>query len=230
MIMDNLRVLVVDDENEIRRFLRASLSAHGNTVIEASSGDEALRKALDNRPDLVILDLGLPDLDGVEITRRIREWSRMPIIILSVRNQETIKIEALDAGADDYLTKPFSIGELLARIRVVMRRVVTPEGDPVYRVGELEIDLARHLVTLSKKEIALTPTEFDLLKTLAKNAGKVMTHRQLIHAVWGTPYEDEDRLLRVNVANIRRKIESNPSKPEYIQTELGVGYRLKETE
>ena len=225
---DSLRILIVDDEIEIRRFLRASLGAHGNTIFEASFGQDALRMALDNRPDLAILDLGLPDVDGVEVTRRIREWSRMPIIILSVRNQEQNKIEALDAGADDYLTKPFGVGELLARIRVVMRRVVTPEGDPVYQVGELVIDLARHKVTVSGKEVVLTPTEFDLLKTLAQNAGKVITHRQLIHQVWGVAYEDEGRLLRVNIANLRRKIEANPSKPMYIQTELGVGYRLKD--
>lgn len=227
---ENLRILIVDDEIEIRRFLRASLTAHGNTVFEASCGQDALRMALDNRPDLAILDLGLPDLDGVEITHRIREWSRMPIIILSVRNQEQNKIEALDAGADDYLTKPFGVGELLARIRVVMRRVVTPEGDPVYKVGDLMIDLARHQVTISGKEVILTPTEFDLLKTLAQNAGKVLTHRHLIHQVWGTSYEDEDRLLRVNIANLRRKIEANPSHPAYILTELGVGYRLKAIE
>ena len=225
---DSLRILIVDDEIEIRRFLRASLGAHGNTIFEASCGQEALRKAIDNRPDLAILDLGLPDVDGVEVTRRIREWSRMPIIILSVRNQEQNKIEALDAGADDYLTKPFGVGELLARIRVVMRRVVTPEGDPVYQVGELVIDLARHRVTVSGKEVDLTPTEFDLLRTLAQNAGKVITHRQLIHQVWGVTYEDEGRLLRVNIANLRRKIEANPSKPMYIQTELGVGYRLRD--
>ena len=227
---ENLRILVVDDEIEIRRFLRASLAAHGNTVFEASNGQDALRMALDNRPDLAILDLGLPDVDGVEVTRRIREWSRMPIIILSVRNQEQNKIEALDAGADDYLTKPFGVGELLARIRVVMRRVVTPEGDPVYQVGELVIDLARHRVTVSEKEVILTPTEFDLLKVLAQNAGKVLTHRHLIHQVWGTTYEDEDRLLRVNIANLRRKIEANASQPTYILTELGVGYRLKAAE
>lgn len=224
---DQLRVIVVDDEIEIRRFLRASLSAHGNLVYEAACGQDALRMAMEQRPDLLILDLGLPDMDGVEVTRRIRDWSRMPIIILSVRNQEQDKIEALDAGADDYLTKPFGVGELLARIRVVMRRVVTPEGDPFYRVGELVVDLSRHLVTLAGKEIALTPTEFDLLKTLAQNAGKVMTHRQLIHQVWGTNYEDEDRLLRVNIANLRKKIETTPSRPMYLQTELGVGYRLK---
>ena len=227
---DNLRIIVVDDEIEILRFLRASLSAHGNTVYEAGCGQDALRLAVDQRPDLMILDLGLPDIDGVEVTRRIREWSKMPIIILSVRNQEQDKIEALDSGADDYLTKPFGVGELLARIRVVMRRVVTVEGDPIYRVGKLEIDLAHHVVTLAEKEIPLTPTEFDLLKALAQNAGKVMTHRQLIHQVWGTIYEDEDRLLRVNIANLRKKIESLPSNPEYIQTELGVGYRLRAQE
>ncbi|NTV36461.1 MAG: response regulator [Anaerolineaceae bacterium] len=224
---DNLRILVVDDEIEIRRFLRASLGSHGNTIFEAPGGQDALRMATDHRPDLVILDLGLPDMDGVEVTRRIREWSTMPIIILSVRNQEQVKIEALDAGADDYLTKPFGVGELLARIRVVMRRVVTPDGNPVYQVGELTIDLARHRVTVSSKEVVLTPTEFDLLKELAQNAGKVLTHRHLIHQVWGTVYEDEDRLLRVNIANLRKKIEVNPSKPEYLVTELGVGYRLR---
>lgn len=224
---DNLRILVVDDEIEIRRFLRASLGMHGNTIFEATNGHDALRMVIDNRPDLTILDLGLPDMDGVEITRRIREWSRMPIIILSVRNQEQIKIEALDAGADDYLTKPFGVGELLARIRVVMRRVVTPEGDAEYQVGELVIDMARHKVSIAGKEVVLTPTEYDLLRTLTQNAGKVLTHRQLIHQVWGAAYEDEDRILRVNIANLRRKIEENPSHPMYILTELGVGYRLK---
>ncbi len=227
---DQLRIIVVDDEIEIRRFLRASLTAHGNTVFEAACGQDALRLAVDQRPDLLILDLGLPDIDGVEVTRRIREWSHLPIIILSVRNQERDKIEALDAGADDYLTKPFGVGELLARIRVVMRRVVTPEGVPLYKVRELEIDLARHRVTLAGQEIGLTPTEFDLLKTLAQNAGKVMTHRQLIHLVWGSTYEDEDRLLRVNIANLRKKIEPNPARPVYLQTELGVGYRLTEND
>jgi two-component system KDP operon response regulator KdpE len=229
-VTDNLRILIVDDEIEIRRFLRATLSAHGNTVFEASCGEEALLMAANNRPDLLILDLGLPDVEGGEVTRRLREWSQMPIIILSVRNQEQDKIQALDTGADDYLTKPFGVGELLARIRVVMRRIVTPEGNSTYSVGNLLVDLARHKVTLSEREITLTPTEFDLLKVLAKNAGRVMTHKQLIHQVWGTAYEDEDRLLRVNIANLRRKLETNPSKPEYILTELGVGYRLKSLE
>jgi two-component system, OmpR family, KDP operon response regulator KdpE len=229
-VTDNLRILIVDDEIEIRRFLRATLSAHGNTVFEASCGEEALQLAANNRPDLLILDLGLPDMEGVEVTRRLREWSQMPIIILSVRNQEQDKIQALDTGADDYLTKPFGVGELLARIRVVMRRIVTPEGNSMYSLGNLLVDLARHKVTLSEREITLTPTEFDLIKVLAKNAGRVMTHKQLIHQVWGTAYEDEDRLLRVNIANLRRKLEINPSKPEYILTELGVGYRLKSLE
>lgn len=223
---ENLRVLIVDDEIEIRRFLRASLNAHGNTVFEASTGQDAQRMALDYRPDLMILDLGLPDTDGVNVTRQVREWSKMPIIILSVRNQEKDKIEALDAGADDYLTKPFGVGELMARIRVVMRRVVTPKGEPIYQVRDLTIDLAHRQINMAGNEIALTPTEYDLLKALAQNAGKVMTHRQLIHIVWGTMYEDADRLLRVNIANIRKKIESNPSKPIYLMTELGVGYRL----
>jgi two-component system KDP operon response regulator KdpE len=223
---ESLRILVVDDEIEIRRFLRASLSVHGYSIFEAQTGNEALQMAVNCRPDLVILDLKLPDLDGVEVTRRLRKWSQIPVIILSVRNQEQDKILALDAGADDYLTKPFGVGELLARIRVVMRRIVTPEGSATYTIGGLTIDLARHKVILNGKEITLTPTEFDLLKALAQNAGKVMTHRHLIHQVWGTVYEDEDRLLRVNIANLRRKIEANPSKPDYILTELGVGYRL----
>jgi two-component system KDP operon response regulator KdpE len=185
---------------------------------------------MDNRPDLLILDLGLPDMDGVEVTRRLREWSQIPIIILSVRDQEQDKIFALDSGADDYLTKPFGIGELLARIRVVMRRVVTPEGVSVFTVGDLSIDLARHKVQLAGSDVTLTPTEYDLLKTMAQNAGRVLTHRHLIHQVWGIAYEDEDRLLRVNIANLRRKIEKDPSKPVYILTELGVGYRLKSTD
>lgn len=222
-----LRILIVDDEIEIRRFLRASLSAHGNTVFEAASGADALQMVMDNRPDLLVLDLGLPDMDGAEVTRRLREWSQIPIIILSVRDQEQDKIFALDSGADDYLTKPFGIGELLARIRVVMRRVVTPEGVSSFTVGDLNIDLARHRVQVGGNDVTLTPTEYDLLKTMAQNAGRVLTHRHLIHQVWGSAYEDEDRLLRVNIANLRRKIEKDPSKPEYIMTELGVGYRLK---
>ncbi len=224
---DQLRVLVVDDEVEIRRFLRVSLTAHGHMVFETNSGQEALRMVVDHRPDLMILDLGLPDMDGVRVTRRIREWSKIPVIILSVRSQEQDKILALDAGADDYLTKPFGVGELLARMRVVMRRVITMEGDPVYRAGDLQVDLSRRLVTVGQREVSLTPTEFDLIKVLAQHAGRVVTHRQLIQQVWGNSYEDADRLLRVNITNLRKKIEANPSKPVHLMTELGVGYRLE---
>jgi two-component system KDP operon response regulator KdpE len=225
---ESFRVLVVDDEPEIRRFLRASLSIHHHEVIEASTGAEALSAAWNNHPDLMILDLGLPDLDGVEVTRRVREWSQIPIIILSVRNREAEKIEALNAGADDYLTKPFGMGELLARVQVIMRRVVSTGTHPVVQIGDLVINLDRHEVTFSGKEIALTPTEFDLLNILVQNAGKVVTQRHLIHKVWGTGYENESRLLRVNISNLRHKIEPNPAQPVYILTELGIGYRMKD--
>jgi two-component system, OmpR family, KDP operon response regulator KdpE len=223
------RILVVDDEPEIRRFLRASLKLHQYEVIEADTGQKALSQVVDQRPDLMILDLGLPDMDGIKITQQVREWSSMPIIILSVRDRESDKINALDAGADDYLTKPFGVGELMARIRVVMRRTNTSSEDPIFHVGELRVDMPRHQVTLAEKEIMLTPTEFDLLRVLIQNAGKVITHRQIIHTVWGTAYEDEARLLRVNISNIRRKIEPNPNQPYYILTELGVGYRMRES-
>jgi two-component system KDP operon response regulator KdpE len=224
----HLRVLIVDDEPEIRRFLRASLKAYQYEVFEADSGVKALAAFSEARPDLVILDLGLPDLDGVEVTRRIRARGETPVIILSVRDREPDKIEALDAGADDYLTKPFGVGELLARMRVVLRRAAPGGQDGVYQVKNLVVDLTRHLVTAAGKEISLTPTEFDLLRVLIQNAGKVMTHRQLIHKVWGTAYEDESRLLRVNISNLRRKIEPDPDQPRYIVTELGVGYRLRD--
>ncbi len=229
MADDTWRVLVVDDELEIRRFLRASLRANGHTVFEAGSGTQALAAVREHDPHLMILDLGLPELDGVEVTRRVRQWSRLPIIILSVRDRESDKIAALDAGADDYLTKPFGMGELMARVRGVMRRAAPDTSGPVYQVEELRVDLSRHQVTLGGKEVLLTPTEFDLLRVLIQNAGKVITHRQLIHKVWGTAYEDESRLLRVNISNLRRKIEPNPNRPYYILTELGVGYRLRES-
>jgi two-component system KDP operon response regulator KdpE len=221
------RVLVVDDEPEIRRFLRASLKTHQHEVVEAENGASAIAAVREAHPDLMVLDLGLPDIDGVEVTRRVRAWNQLPIIILSVRNREADKIEALNAGADDYLTKPFGVGELLARIRVVMRRVGNVGTLPIYTVGDLIVDLDRHQVTLEAKEIDLTPTEFDILSILIQNAGKVVTQRQLIHKVWGPAYENESRLLRVNISNLRRKIEPNPNQPFYILTELGVGYRLK---
>jgi two-component system KDP operon response regulator KdpE len=222
------RILVVDDEPEIRRFLRASLRAQQYELLEASNGTQALELMAKHTPDLMILDLGLPDIDGVDITRRIREWSQIPIIILSVRDREKDKIEALDAGADDYLTKPFGVGELMARMRVVMRRISTGAQEPVFSVKGLKMDLSRRLVTLAEKEITLTPTEFDLLRALIQNAGKVITHRQLIRKVWGSGYEDESSLLRVNISNLRHKIEPDPNQPYYILTDLGVGYRFRE--
>ncbi|MBN1136486.1 MAG: response regulator [Anaerolineae bacterium] len=227
MAKEGIRVLVVDDERAIRRFLQAALDAHGYVVFEAASGQEALRSVIADRPDLVILDLGLPDIDGIEVTRRLREWSTMPIIILSVREQETDKIAALDAGADDYLTKPFGIGELMARMRVVLRRVAEPETAPVWQSGDLVVDLARRRVTVKGEEVSLTPTEYDLLRVLVQHAGKVLIHRQLLRQVWGVGYESELHLLRVNISNLRRKIEPDPARPQIILTEPGVGYRLR---
>jgi two-component system KDP operon response regulator KdpE len=225
---NNLRILIVDDERAIRRFLRASLMSHGYQVFEAETGKEALAAAVDHRPELLILDLGLPDMDGIEVTRQLREWSQMPIIILSVRDQENDKIAALDAGADDYLTKPFGVGELMARIRVALRRSIqTIEDEPVYQVDDLKVDIARRLVTVKGAEADLTPTEYDILRMLVQHAGRVLTHRQILREIWGAPYETETHLLRVNMSNLRRKIEPDPNQPVYIVTEPGVGYRLK---
>ncbi len=224
------RVLVVDDENSIRRYLRAALSAQGFTVYEAANGEEAVNAVLSNRPDIIILDLGLPDFDGIEVTRRLREWSQTPIIILSVREAENDKIAALDAGADDYLTKPFGTGELMARMRVVMRRLANKSDAPILQVDDLKMDLSRRLVTVNEQEISLTPTEYDILRLLMQNAGKVLTHRQLLRQVWGTAYESEMHLLRVNISNLRRKIEPDPARPHYLLTESGVGYRLRADE
>lgn len=221
------RVLIVDDETSIRRYLRAALSAQGFAVHEAANGQEALNAVITNRPDIIILDLGLPDIDGIEVTRRLREWSQIPIIILSVREAEQDKIAALDAGADDYLTKPFSTGELMARMRVAMRRSTSQPDEPVLQVGSLQMDLSRRLVTVNETQISLTPTEYDILRLLLQNAGKVLTHRQLLRQVWGTAYESELHILRVNISNLRRKIEPDPSRPHYILTEPGVGYRLR---
>jgi two-component system, OmpR family, KDP operon response regulator KdpE len=222
-----LRVLVVDDERAIRRYLHAALNAQGYTVYDASNGQEALNAVVSDKPDLVILDLGLPDLDGVEVTRRLREWSQLPIIILSVREQEEDKIAALDAGADDYLTKPFSTGELMARIRVAMRRSIQSSSEPVFESDGLKVDLARRKVTANGQEVALTPTEYELLRLLVQNAGRVITHRHLLKQIWGLAYESEAHILRVNMSNLRRKIEPDPTRPHYILTEPGVGYRLR---
>jgi two-component system KDP operon response regulator KdpE len=222
------KILIVDDEVDIRRFLRASLKLYYHDILEASTGTEALDLVYSQKPDLLILDLGLPDMDGVEVAEQVRSISDVPIIILSVRNQEADKIEALDAGADDYLTKPFSMGELLARVRVVLRRLDPPVTATVYQVDDLILDLPRHRLTLKGNEVALTPTEFDILRVLMQNKGIVVTHQQLISKVWGSVYEDESRLLRVNISNLRHKIEADPNQPRFILTELGVGYRFKE--
>ena len=221
------RVLVVDDESSIRRYLQAALSAQGFTVYEAATGQEGLNAVIAHRPDIMILDLGLPDLDGIEVTRQLREWSPVPIIILSVRETENEKVAALDAGADDYLTKPFGTGELMARMRVVMRRLTSAPDEPVLQVGDLKMDLSRRLVTVDGNQVSLTPTEYDILRLLLQNAGKVITHRQLLRQIWGTAYESEMHILRVNISNLRRKIEPDPARPHYIVTEPGVGYRLR---
>ena len=211
----------------IRRYLHAALNAQGYTVYEASSGKEALNMTVADRPDLIILDLGLPDLDGVEVTRQLREWTQIPIIILSVREQENDKISALDAGADDYLTKPFSSGELVARMRAALRHTMQATAEPVFETDNLKVDLTRRLVKVDGLDISLTPTEYDLLRILVQNAGKVITHHQLLRQVWGSAYESEAHLLRVNMSNLRRKIEPDPTRPRYIITEPGVGYRLR---
>ena len=226
MTLANQRVLVVDDEAPIRRYLRAALSAQGLTVFEAANGLEAVNAVLSHRPDIIILDLGLPDIDGIEVTRRLREWSQTPIIILSVREAEQDKIAALDAGADDYLTKPFGTGELLARMRVALRKQSSAANEPVFEAKGLSVDFARRLVTVKEQEVQLTPTEYDLLKILVTHAGKVITHHQLLRQVWGDGYDDM-HILRVNISNLRGKIEPDPSRPTYIHTEPGVGYRLK---
>lgn len=224
---DGPRILVVDDERGIRRFLRASLNAHGYQVLEAATGQQGIEAATSDRPDLIILDLGLPDLDGVDVTRQLREWSPVPIVILSVRGRDEDKIAALDAGADDYLTKPFSTGELLARIRVAMRHAARTVDEPVITAGDLVVDVAHRAVTVGGREISLTPIEYTLLKTLALSAGKVLIHRHLLREVWGPGYDQDANLLRVNISKLRHKIEVDPTRPQHIVTEPGVGYRLR---
>ena len=224
--MSKVKVLIVDDEHAIRRFLRTSLGAHEYDVTEAATGDDAILQAVNSKPDVIILDMGLPDMDGITVTKRIREWTQTPIIILSVIDQDNDKIAALDAGADDYLTKPFSVGELMARIRVALRHVEQPNNDPTFRTGDLSVDLAARIVTKAEKEVQLTPTEYDILRVLVHHAGKVLTHQQLLKEVRGVSYQTETHLLRVHVSNLRQKLEDDPTNPQYILTEPGVGYRL----
>jgi two-component system, OmpR family, KDP operon response regulator KdpE len=225
--MPMCRILLVDDEPQIRRILRAALANQQYEVLEAGSVREAINTTTAERPDLVILDLGLPDGDGITVVRNLRAWTDLPILILSVRGQEADKVAALDAGADDYLTKPFSTGELLARLRAALRRRVRGSEDPVFVNNGLVVDTARRLVTVDAAEVHLTTTEYTLLQNLVLNAGKVLTHRHLLAMVWGPGYEDETHILRVNISNLRRKLESNPLQPKYIVTEPGVGYRLR---
>lgn len=223
---DGPRVLVVDDELQIRRFLRIALEANGYRVFETATGGEAIQEAARTRPDLVILDMSLPDIDGLEVLRRLREWTSTPTIILSVRDAERDKVAALDAGADDYLTKPFSLEELLARLRVAQRHAQPGDNQTVFRAGNVTVDLAHRQVTKGGEVIRLTPTEYALLRLLVQHAGKVLTHRQILKEVWGPEYMDETHYLRVYFAQLRQKLEDDPALPQLILTEPGVGYRL----
>jgi two-component system KDP operon response regulator KdpE len=220
------KILVIDDELEIRRMLKVALGPHGFSIIEAETGGEGLEKAAFARPELIILDMGLPDMDGLQVVEGLREWSNTPIIILSVREQESEKVAALDAGANDYVTKPFSMAELMARIRAALRALVPGQNVPIIRIIDLEMDLAKRLTTVRGQEVKLTPTEYELLKFLVVNNGKVITHKQLLDHIWGSEWRPDPQYLRVYIGQLRKKIESNPSNPEYIITEPGVGYRF----
>jgi two-component system KDP operon response regulator KdpE len=220
-------VLVIEDEAPIRRFLRASLTEEGYRVEEAATGEEGIKRAMSRPPDLVILDLGLPGVDGQDVLRRLREWLAAPVVVLSARDQEKQKVEALDAGADDYLTKPFGLGELLARMRAALRHARPGAADgAAVQVGGLRLDLAARAVTLDGEPVRLTPLEYKLLAVLMRNAGKVLTHRHLLRDVWGPHDVHENHTLRVFVATLRRKVEPDPTRPRYVLTEQGVGYRF----
>ena len=223
-------VLVVEDEPQMRRFIHASLSAHGYQVGEAANGTEALALATRRNPDVVLMDLGLPDMDGIDLTRRLREWSRVPVIVISARGREADKVSALDAGADDYLTKPFGVDELLARIRVALRhaRDSRTNDELPLEFANVRIDLVRREVRVGDREIHLTPTEYKMLTLLARNAGRVLTHRQIIREVWGPSYAGQNHHVRVHMAELRKKIEPDPARPKLIITEPGVGYRLRD--
>ena len=226
---DAPKILLIEDEAEIRRFLRVSLVGHDFRLVEAATGKEGVQRAADEQPELVILDLGLPDIDGMEVIRQVRGWSQVPIVILSARGQEQEKVQALDAGADDYLTKPFSVSELLARIRVALRHAVQASGaapDAIFELDGLRVDLARRQVFVGGQEIHLTPIEYRLLTTMVKYAGRVVTHRQVLREVWGPDCIYETHYLRVYMAQLRRKLEADPARPRFLLTEPGVGYRL----
>jgi two-component system, OmpR family, KDP operon response regulator KdpE len=229
--MSELRptILIIEDEPALQRFLRVTLTAQNFNVIEAPTGEQGLRHAATSVPDLVILDLGLPDIDGMEVIKKLREWSTIPIIIVSARGREQDKVIALDAGADDYLTKPFGVHELLARVRVVLRHLATTQrdsGDSIFQGGDLKVDLSLREVTVAGNPVHLTPNEFKLLTALIKNAGKVMTHRQLLREVWGPGAGEETHYLRVYMNQLRQKLETEAARPKHLLTEPGVGYRL----
>jgi two-component system KDP operon response regulator KdpE len=225
-VENKIRILIIDDEPQMRRMLRVALAAHGYEIREAANGQEGIEKAADFMADIVLLDLTLPDMDGLEVIRNLREWLSTPIIVLSVKEQEDDKIAALDAGADDYITKPFRMGELLARVRAAFRHIANPQDDTILIIGNLAIDFSRRRVTVGGSEVKLTPTEYELLKALAINAGCILTHPQLMRTVWGPLHEEDVRYLRVYIGQLRHKIEADPSQPEHIITEPGVGYRL----
>jgi two-component system, OmpR family, KDP operon response regulator KdpE len=223
-------ILVVEDDPQMRRFLRAILTSSGYRLLEAANAQDGIRHASLHHPDLIILDLGLPDMDGLELTRQIREWTAMPIIVLSARDQERDKVLALDAGADDYLTKPFGTSELLARMRVALRhafRAAQETDEPTFTVGELHVDMAHRQVFIADREVHLTPIEYKLLLMLVQYAGKVVTQRQLLREVWGPGYDQESHYLRVYMGQLRHKLEVDPTRPRFLLTEPGVGYRLK---
>lgn len=225
--MENkIRILIIDDEPQMRRMLKIALIAHGYEIREAASGQEGIENAAVFKTDIVLLDLTLPDMDGLEVIKNLREWSQVPIIVLSVREHEEDKIAALDAGADDYITKPFRMGELLARVRTALRHIGSPQDDPNLAFGNLVIDFSRRRVTVRGSEVKLTPTEYELLKALATNAGCILTHQQLMRTVWGPLHEEDVGYLRVYIGQLRHKIEVDPTQPEHIITESGVGYRL----
>lgn len=222
----SVAALVIDDEPQIRRLLRVILEGAGYRVFDAPNGKEGLIQAAQRKPDIILLDLGLPDMEGADVLSRIREWSKAPILILSVRDNEDEKVSALDSGADDYVTKPFNAAELLARMRAALRHAQSHTGDAVFKCGQLDIDLSRRLVTKAGVEVKLTPIEYSLLRLLVSHAGKVLTHRQLLTEVWGEKAADQSHYLRVHFAHLREKLETNPSTPELILTEPGIGYRL----
>lgn len=220
-------ILVIDDEIQIRRLLRVALEGNGYRVFEAATGKDALIEAAQRHPDIIVLDLGLPDMDGLEVLKRLREWSEAPVLVLSVREGEEDKVGALDYGADDYMNKPFSTAEFLARLRAARRRAQPVADNAVFHSGPLQVDLSSRLVSTNGREVKLTPTEYSLLRLLARNAGKVVTHRQILKEVWGPNYAEQTHYLRVYMAHLREKLETDASRPELLLTEPGVGYRLK---